>query len=41
MLLERGLLASIAELLSESFRSESTVPVDMVTGDAATVAGSR
>ena len=41
MLLERGLLASTAELLRESFRSVSMVPVAMAIGEAATVAGSR
>ena len=40
MLLERGLLASIPELLRESFNSVSMVPVAMAIGDAAMVAGS-
>lgn len=41
MLLERALLASTAELLRESLRSVSMVPVAMATGDAAIVASSR
>lgn len=41
MLLERALFASIAELLRESFKSVSMVPVAMATGDAAIVASSR
>ena len=38
ILLERALFASIAELLRESFKSVSMVPVAMATGDAAIVA---
>ena len=41
ILLERALLASIAELLRESFKSVSMVPVAIATGDAAMVACSR
>ena len=41
ILLERALFASIAELLRESFKSVSMVPVAMATGDAAIVACSR
>ena len=40
-LLERALLASTAELLRESFKSVSMVPVAMAMGDAAAVADSR
>lgn len=38
ILLDRALFASIAELLRESFKSVSMVPVAMATGDAAIVA---
>lgn len=38
ILLERARFASIAELLRESFKSVSMVPVAMATGDAAMVA---
>lgn len=40
-LLERGLFASTAELLRESFKSVSMVPVAIAMGDAAAVADSR
>ena len=40
-LLERGLLASTAELFRESFKSVSMVPVAIAMGDAAAVADSR